>query len=174
MREGELEFDFSAARQAEKLDDKGKKLPEGMKFVDFVVEEEQKLILLEIKDPSCKPKGSDAKAEVAIEKQRAEFVKDLHKDHWIAQELVPKARDSYTFLHLMARDSKPTVYVLFIGSDKLMFEPALLAAFKDRLLARIRHEADQAWVREYVSDCLIVTEATWPSVFPDYPLLRLT
>jgi len=174
MREGELEFDFSAATQAEKLDDKGKKLPEGMKFVDFVIEEEHGLIMLEIKDPSCQAKGGDTKAEAAIQKQRDEFIKKLYKDDWIAEDLTPKARDSYTFLHLMARDTKPIIYVLLIGSDKLTLEPALLATFKDRMLARLRQEADQPWVRQYVDDCFVVTEKTWPIVFPDYPLTRLT
>jgi len=172
MREGELDFDFSNAKQAEKLDDKGKKLPERMKFVDFVVEDEHELIMLEVKDPSCKAKGGDAKAEAAMQKQREEFLKKLHKDEWIAQDLTPKARDSYTFLHLMERDTKPIIYVLLIGSDKLMLEPALLSAFKDRLLARVRQEADQPWVRHYVADCLVVTENTWPIAFPDYPLVR--
>jgi len=173
MREGELDFDFSAAKQAEKLDGKGKKLPEGMKFVDFVVEEENGLIMLEVKDPSCHAKGGDAKAEAAMQKQRDEFIKKLHKDEWIAQDLTPKARDSYTFLHLMERDTKRIVYVLLISSEKIMLEPALLAAFKDRLLARLRQEADQPWVRQYVADCLVVTENTWPIVFPNYPLVRL-
>jgi len=144
MREGELEFDFSAAKQAEKLDDKGKKLPEGMKFVDFVIEEEHGLIMLEIKDPSCQAKGGDAKAEAAMQKQREEFIIKLHKDDWIAQDLTPKARDSYTFLHLMERDAKPIVYVLLIGSEKSPLEPALLATFKDRLLAKVRHRSRSA------------------------------
>ena len=173
MQEGELNFDFSSAKQVEKLDEKGKMLPEGMKFVDFVVEEERDLFLIEVKDPSCKAKGGDSKAEAAIQKQREEFIKKIYKDDWIAQDLTPKARDSYTFLHLMGRDTKPTVYVLLIGSDKLMLDPALLTAFKDRLLAKLCQEADQPWVRQYVADCLIVTENTWSIVFPNYPLVRL-
>lgn len=173
MREGELEFDFSAAKQAEKLDDKGKKLPEGMMFVDFVIEEEHGMIMLEVKDPSCKAKSGDAKAKDAIKKQREEFVKNLDRDDWIAQKLTPKARDSYTFLHLMERDKKPIVYVLLIGSKELSLDPALLLAFKDRLLSRLRQEAEQPWLRQYVADCLVVTEGTWPNVFPNYPLIRL-
>ena len=66
MWEGELDFDFTAAKHVEKLDEKGRKLPQGMMFVDFVLEEDDQLTMLEIKDPSSKPKGDDLKAEVAI------------------------------------------------------------------------------------------------------------
>jgi len=174
MEERGLDFDFSAAKHVEKLDEKGKKLPEGMMFVDFVLEEDEQLIMLEIKDPSCKAKGGDFKAEVALQKQRDEFIKELPKDTWIAQKLTPKARDSYTYLHLMERDTKPIIYVLLIGSENLSpLDPALLAAFKDRLLTRLRQEADHPWIRRYVDDCLVLTENTWPLAFPQYPLTRI-
>jgi hypothetical protein len=108
-----------------------------------------------------------------MKKQREEFIKKLHRDDWIAEELTPKARDSYTFLHLMARDGKPIIYVLLIGSEKLSLEPALLSAFKDRLLARLRHEAEQPWVRQYIQDCVVLTENSWLDIFPSYSLSRL-
>jgi hypothetical protein len=95
MREGELEFDFSTAK-VERLDDPTKQRPQGMQFVDFVIEEAERLIMLEIKDPSCKPKGGAPKAEAAMEKSRAEFLKKIQNDTLIADELTPKARDSYT------------------------------------------------------------------------------
>ena len=175
MREGELDFDFATAKRVDKLDDKGKRLPEGMMFVDFVLEEDDQLIMLEIKDPSSKPKGSDFKAEVAIQKQRDKFIIELRKDDWIAQKLTPKARGSYTYLHLMERDVKPIIYVLLIGSVNLsLLDPALLAAFKDRLLIRLRQEADKPWVRQYVVDCLVLTEKTWPLAFPQYALTRIS
>ncbi|MBW8004080.1 MAG: hypothetical protein FVQ80_19175, partial [Planctomycetes bacterium] len=51
--EGALEFDFSSALSAEKLDDHKIFPPiEGMKFVDFLIEEKSMLILIEVKDPS--------------------------------------------------------------------------------------------------------------------------
>ena len=175
MREGELDFDFTAAKHVEKLDEKGRKLPQGMMFVDFVLEEDDQLIMLEIKDPSSKPKGDDLKAEVAIQKQRDEFIIELRKDDWIAQKLTPKARDSFTYLHLMERDIKPIIYVLLIGSENLSpLDPALLVAFKDRLFARLCQETEQPWVRQYVIDCLVLTEKTWPLAFPQYALTRIS
>jgi len=41
--EGELEFDFSAAKRVEKLDSPLTPLPHGMALVDFVIEEDEKI-----------------------------------------------------------------------------------------------------------------------------------
>ncbi len=171
--EAELEFDFSAAQAVEKLDDPSATMPHGMQLVDFVIEDSRHLVMLEIKDPSCRPKGGDAKALAAIERSRAEFIKKMISDTLIAQELTPKARDSYTWLHLMKRETKPILYVFLLGAEALSLEPALLLGFKDRLLGRLRHEAKLPWARHYVSDCLVLTEITWAKAFPQYPLVRL-
>ncbi|HIJ94865.1 MAG TPA: hypothetical protein HPP94_03830 [Desulfuromonadales bacterium] len=173
-REGELEFDFTAAKSVDKLDDTKRKLPEGMQFVDFVVEDDARLLLIEVKDPSCSAKGGTPQAEAAIAKSRADFTKKIENDSLISQELTPKARDSYTYLHLMKKDSRPMLYAFLLGADKLTLDPALLIGFKDRLLARIRHEADQPWSRNYLADCIVLTESNWTSIFPQYPVVRVS
>lgn len=173
MREGEFEFDFTAANTVEKLDDPAKQRPQGMQLVDFILEEERQLIMVEVKDPSCKAKSGNPAAVIAIEKSRREFVNKVQKDTLIADELTPKARDSYTYLHLMKRDSKPILYAFLLGADKLSLDPALLLGFKDRLLARLRQEADQPWARHYISDCVVLTEQTWSTAFPQYSLARI-
>jgi len=170
MEESGFRFDFGAAR-VKRLDDPEQPRPEGMKLVDFVIEEASRLILLEVKSPPGKSKGGDAKAEAALARSRDEFVKALAGERFIADELTPKARDSYTYLHLMKRDSRPMVYVFLLGTAHITVEPGLLLGFKDRLLKRLRMEAAQPWARQYVSDCLILTEQTWPLAFPSYALL---
>lgn len=172
-REGELEFDFTAANGVEKLDNPATPLPHGMQLVDFVLEEDRRLVLVEIKDPSCSAKGGNPVAEAAQEKERTRFVEKVQNDSLIAQELTPKARDSYSYLHLMKRDGKPIIYAFLLGSDKLTLDPALLLAFKDRLLARLRQEADKPWERPYVTDCVVLTEKTWAMAFPQYPMTRV-
>lgn len=173
VREGEFEFNFTYAKAVEKLDDPTKQRPQGMQLVDFVLEEERRLVMVEVKDPSCKAKGGNPTADAALEKSRVEFVKKAQKDALIADELTPKARDSYTYLHLMTRDSKPVLFAFLLGADKLSLDPALLLGFKDRLWARLRQEADQPWTRQYVTDCVVLTEQTWSTAFPEYPLTRV-
>ena len=81
MSEGEFEFDFTAAKLVEKLDDPAKQRPQGMQLVDFVLEEERHLVMVEVKDPSCKAKGANPAAEAALKKERAEFVKKFRRTH---------------------------------------------------------------------------------------------
>lgn len=173
QREGEFEFDFTSAVAVMKLDDPGKQKPEGMQLVDFVLEEAQRRIMLEVKDPSCEAKGKDSAAAAAIVKSRQDFMKKVQHDTLIAEELAPKARDSYSYLHLMKQDDKPILYAFLLGAEKLGIDDGLLMGFKDRLLARLRKEADQPWTRRYVADCLVLTEQTWSLAFPQYPLSRI-
>jgi hypothetical protein len=173
MREAELEFDFSVAKKVTNLDDPMLPKPERMSLVDIVIEDNHRLVMLEIKDPSCKPKGGDRRAQANLGRARTEFLKNLRNDTLIAQTLTPKARDSYTWLHLMKRDSKPILYVFLIGAAELSLDPALLLGFKDRLLSRLRKETDEPWVRHYVTDCMVLTEATWDTAFPQYPMARV-
>lgn len=170
--EGEFKFDFTGAISVQKLDDKNKKLPQGMQLVDFIVEEKDQVLFVEIKDPSCKPKKDTPEAHAALEKQRLEFVKKIKNDELIANELTPKARDSYCYLHLMERDGKEIVYTFLLGAEKLTLDPALLITFKERLLRQTMQECDQPWKRQYVADCVVVTEKTWGATFA-YALERM-
>jgi hypothetical protein len=87
----------------------------------------------------------------------------------IHEELVPKARDSYTFLHLMDRiRDRPLILIFLLGLETT--EPALLGPFKDKLLQRLRKEADRPWLIKYVTDCVVLTPSSWPDKFPQYPL----
>jgi hypothetical protein len=163
VREGELQFEFLGATSVERLDVQGQPRPHGMALVDFVVEENSRTLLIEIKDPSQQP---------VPERERQRFIRAMQHQTLIYEDLVPKARDSYTFLHLMERATHPCIYVVVLGLDRLAVDPALLSNFKDRLLQRIRHEAQDPWQRHYVIDCAVVIPATWSTHFPAYALSR--
>jgi hypothetical protein len=167
FHEGDFELILHAP--AEKLDAPGKRRPQGMQVVDFVIEEAQRILLLEIKDPS----SSRAPAETRPS-QLADFARRMKDDTLIAHDLVPKARDSYCFLHLMCRDAKPMLYVVVLGLAAYEPERALLLGFKDRLLRRLRHEADEPWKRAYVQDCVVLTESRWATAFPEHALRRMS
>lgn len=161
-QEGELIFIFLAIL-VEKLDRQDKPKPEGMCLVDFVIEETDKIFLIEIKDP-CRRK--------APESNKKAFLKQLKQKTLINKSLVPKARDSYTYLHLMERDNKPFFFVVVLGLDHLKFDEALLLTFQDRLRERIRKEAAEPWKRKYIKDCIVVTTENWPKYFPEYGIAR--
>jgi hypothetical protein len=160
--EGELRFDFSGSIGAERLDEQGVPIPQGMSFVDFTVEEDNRQLLIEIKDPAD---------SMATEDERGNFQRSLAGRELINLELVPKCRDSYTYMHLMKRDSKSFLFVVVLGVPQ-SFDPGLLIPFVERLRERLMKEAKEPWVQPYVTDCVVMTPDTWSNFFPNYRLQR--
>lgn len=80
----------------------------------------------------------------------------MQTDELTHQNLAPKARSSYGFLHLMGRDEKRMRFVVVLGAERLSIQPALLLQLTDRLRKRLAHEADQPWHREYIANCAVV------------------
>ena len=161
----ELLFDFPNGLNRSELDKQGVKLPVRMKFVDLVIERNQDILLVEIKDPSHSR---------SPDKERNSYLKRLADNSILTQELTPKARDSYLYLHLMERDNKPFKYVVLLGLDA--FNPdrqkAIMTGFKDRLLANIREESFEAWKRKHIADCAVLSVESWNQNFPDWPVRR--
>jgi len=152
-QEGQLQFDFSGALAVRRVDRQqpGVPQPRRMKLVDFCVEEATRALLVEIKDPS----DTNAKPE-----NRAKFVRRMESDV-LLKTLLLKARDTYTFLHLMRKDGKPFTYVVAIGTDNVPIDAALVLDLQQRLRAKLRQETDQPWPRQYVSDCVVLTSEAW-------------
>lgn len=173
VREGGFVFDFSRASAWERFDPPGRAVPQGMSMVDFVVEETDRLLLIEVKDP-FPPPGPDPllprRAKGGIWPRGEGF----RIDRLIHQSLVPKVRDSYTYLHLMGRDEKPVLYVVLLGFDRIFRENDLLVVVKDRLASRLRQEGHLPWKRPYVLDCLVLDPDRWRRFFPEYPLSRVS
>lgn len=161
----ELLFNFPDGLSWSELDKQGVKLPVRMKFVDLVIERENDILLVEIKDPS----HSRSK-----DKERNAYLKRLRDNSVLTQELTPKARDSYLYLHLMERDSKPFKYVVLLGLDAFdpVIQKAVMTGFKDRLQADVREESFEAWKRKHIADCVVLSVESWNQVFPDWPLRR--
>jgi hypothetical protein len=161
----ELLFNFPDGLIWSELDKQGVKLPVKMKFVDLVIERERDILLVEIKDPSHSR---------SPDKERNSYLKRLANNSVLAEELTPKARDSYLYLHLMARDHKPFKYVVLLGLDA--FDPerqkAMMFGFKDRLLADIREESFEAWKRKHIADCAVLSVDSWNQQFPMWPVRR--
>lgn len=150
LREGELEFTFGGAWQAEKFDRPSVSWPKGVSPVDFIAEGPAELVLMEVKDPS---------ASAVPVKNRQDFVAKMQTKELIYEELVPKARSSYGFLHLMARDTKPMRYVVVVGTENLSIQPILLMHLTTRLRVRLTKETNTAWKRQYISNCSVVSVA---------------
>ncbi len=165
-KNAELLFKFPDELSWDELDKQGVKLPVRMKFVDLVIERDSDVLLVEIKDPSHSKSPDE---------ERNSYLKRLSNNSVLTDELTPKARDSYSFLHLMERDGKPFKYIVLIGLDAFDTEQqkGVLNGFKDRLMADIRCEAYEAWKRKHIADCVVLSVETWNQNFPDWPVTRL-
>lgn len=162
----ELLFTFPDELKWDELDKQGVRLPMKMKFVDIVIEREDDVLLIEIKDPSHSR---------SPEKERNSYLKRLADNSVLTEELTPKVRDSYLFMHLMERDGKPFKYIVLIGLDAFDSDKqkALLFGFKDRLMADIRCETVDPWKRRHIEDCAILSVDGWNQAFPDWQIQRL-
>lgn len=162
----ELLFSFPEGLKWNELDKQGIRLPVKMKFVDLVIERESDVLLIEIKDPSHSR---------SPDKERNSYLQRLTDNSVLTQELTPKGRDSYLFMHLMERDVKPFKYVVLLGLDAFdsAKQKALLFGFKDRLLADIRCETVDPWKRKHIADCVVLSVEGWNQTFPDWQLQRL-
>jgi hypothetical protein len=166
LAEGELHFAFPDSTAVDRLDACGKPIPHGMSLVDFVVAEGRRTLLLEVKDPS---------QVVVPQAERERFVADLTGVGLINERLVPKFRDSYCYLHLMGHDAerRPCLAVLLLGLELCPCDQALLLGLKERLLGRLRREGAEPWVRQYATDCLVLSVQAWNTHFPQYPVTRV-
>jgi len=162
----DLQFSFPDELKWDELDKQGVKLPVNMKFVDLVIERENEVLLVEIKDPSHSN---------SPDLEQKKYYKRLADNSVLTQELTPKVRDSYLFLHLMERDNKPFKYIVLIGLDAFDadLQKGLLSGFKDRLLTDIRCEAYEAWKRQHIADCAVLSVESWNKKFPEWPITRL-
>jgi hypothetical protein len=163
----DLQFSFPEDLNWEEMDKQGVKIPEKMKFVDIVIERENDILLVEVKDPSNIN---------TPDTERTCYLKRLQDNSVLTQELTPKARDSYTYLHLMQRDTKPFKFVVLLGLEAFenQTQLALLGDFKNRLLNNVRCEAAEPWKRMYIADCLVMSVEKWNEIFSEWPLVRLS
>jgi hypothetical protein len=157
LREGQLEFNFTGCLAATKLDESGTPMPETMRKVDFLVEETDRVLLIEVKDPS------DTRA---AERGKSDFIQSYKGRKLVNETLVPKCRDSYTYLHLMEESIKPLLYVVVISIYEHVPKRELFTGLTETLRVRLRKEGKRPWKRQYVKDCLVLNVAGWNQKFP--------
>lgn len=164
LREAELEFNFSSAVHAVKFDAKGVPKPDGLKQVDFIVEEEQRRLIVEVKDPF--------RAGANPARSRG-FIHNLMVGEGRDGGVVQKGRDTYTFLHLMKEDDKPLHYVVVVAMDNAPQSKETLLTINDRLSRGLKQEGAVPWRRTYIAVSLVLDLEGWNKHFPQYPARRV-
>ncbi len=156
LQEGQLRFDFSGALRAMKMDGQNSPMPNLMKKVDFLVEETDRILLVEVKDPS------DSQVTAT---NRDDFMRRLKSNELVTNNLVPKCRDTYTYLHLMCQDDKPLIYVVVLSMYEHTQKPERFGPLQDSLRRGVKKEGPARWERQYVRDCVVLNVAGWNKRF---------
>jgi len=161
------DLEFCLPDHAIEFDKGGVTRAQGLSMVDFIIERDDDILLIEIKDPS--------NVKVPEAKRSEEYNK--HKgDECLTKELVPKCRDTFTYLHLMEMDTKPLRYFVVIGIDAFSSQEqsALLSNYTQRLQVGIYNEADQPWKKQYITDSAVFSVEKWNQYFSSWQARRIS
>lgn len=166
LTERDLQFDFTQALQSRKFDDEEKHgLSHCMKAVDFIVELNDRLFFVEVKDPEHPS---------APREERVKFIESFKSDELIKKHLVPKYRDSFIYEYSADRIHKPITYIVLIAIDSL--DDAQLVPFTDELKKHLPFwgPPSMKWTREFVHSCFVMNLTTWRKHFAQFPVKRLS
>ena len=166
LREGELLLSIPESARATRFDGSDHGLPPCMAAVDFVIEEEDRVILLEIKDfehTAARAHGSPPQTQ------------KIQDDLW---SWIRKFRDSFIYLWALDRlGPKRECYVVLesrnIGRELLL---QINDDFARRLpdAARLPEIVAQRWERHPVWRCAVLDIKEWNRRMPGFPIRRVS
>lgn len=163
--ERDLQIALPAKAHGRKFDDEATHgLSHCMKAVDFIVEEDDRILFIEFKDPenpSSQPKD------------KAQFLKQF-KSGELDADLTTKYRDSFLYEWALGRVTKPVHYLVLIGASTLT--QAELITRTDALKRRILTTGpnNTPWKMPFVAGCLVMNIDAWNKAFPHYPVSRIS
>ncbi|MBU1920598.1 hypothetical protein KKG66_07115, partial [bacterium] len=149
--ESKLEFSFSRASEIQHVENG--EFGHGLKNVDFLIREIDEVILLEVKGTS------------------QEVTRYLSDD--IVNQLVEKARDTYTYLHLIQDTAKQLTYIALIDFRTKEIDSAMLLRRSDALKAGLRGEKGHSWQIEYIQRAFLVDVENFKKEFPNFEVNRV-
>ncbi|MBF0294090.1 MAG: hypothetical protein HQL96_02790 [Magnetococcales bacterium] len=168
--EKDLRIDFAGAVAVFSLDQHGKGhgLTHRFKGVDIVVEWQDAIWLVEVKDPE-----NSRIPPQHLTMQQKNFQETVASKSLIEQELYPKLIDTLLFLALdRGIPAKPLRYFAILCLSSL--DPVQLSHLQDKLL---RHDGDwlkgpsEGWGKAFSAH--IFNLESWNRNFPKYPLTRI-
>ena len=168
LKEGELEFDFTSAFNAEYFDDDRHGMSHCMKAVDFLVEWEAEFWFIEVKDPAYS--RIPIKYKTA---QRAEFIAKIKSGYLFSNELGPKIKDSFLYLYLGKNlPAKTLKYYVLLSLETL--DPRMLHTSITELskASCLLGPAQSTWKNQYIDAVAVFNQETWNKKLPQCPVKR--
>ena len=165
LREGNLQIAFPRGVKVRKFDDQNSHgLSHCMKAVDIVVEEHDKVLFMEFKDPEhpCSKEDNREKFRENFESGRLD------------EELKYKYRDSFLYEWAAGNiDTRKIHYCVLVAIDNLT--PAELSVRADYLKRKLPLKGPPCgiWKRRIAESCAVFNIRTWNKHLPHYPVTRI-
>ena len=164
LTEGSLRITFPGDMNVRKFDNpKTHGLTHCMKAVDFIVEDDDRMLFIEFKDPDH-PHARD--------EEREEFIQRFSSGN-LAEDLKYKYRDSFLYEWMSENIGKPIHYWIPIGMDRLT-EGDLLARTDDlKRKLPLDGPRSEPWPQPICAGCMIFNLRTWNRCLPGFPVVRV-
>ena len=165
VTERDIEIEFPCGVGKRKFDDpEHHRLSHCMKAVDFILEYEDKILFIEIKD-FADPNASQESKEKSIKKHDAET---------ITNKLKYKYRDSFLYEWASGRTQKPVHYYVLLEARGL--DNALLITINDMLHKKLPMKGPNSkpWKRDLAEACLVLNIEAWNERIADCSVARIS
>ena len=165
VTEGSLQITFPSASRVRKFDDRATHgLSHCMKAVDFIVEEDDRTLFIEIKDPEHPRSRNDDR-----EKFIAKFLAGKLDD-----DLKYKYRDSFLYEWASESVDKPIHYWAIVAIESLSDAQLLTRTDALKRTLPVQDLASQKWRRPIVAGCMVFNIRTWNKKLEGFAVSRVS
>ena len=165
LSEGDLQITLPVGTTWRRFDDGVKHgLTHCMKAVDFIIELDDHILFIELKDPEHPNAQS---------RDQNKFIKDFLSGSLDA-DLKTKYRDSFLYEWASGRARKPIYYLVLIGASTLSAADLLARTDALKRQVPIIGPNDRPWNTPFIENCAVMNIAAWNNLLKDYPVSRKT
>lgn len=162
--EGNLQITLPAGTVGRKFDDEATHgLSHCMKAVDFIVEQEDRILFIEFKD------ADHPAADPNCRKKFREKVLSGRLD----SDLKTKYRDSFLYMWASGRAEKPIYYLVLIGAESLSEADLLTRSDALKRLLPLHGPGEKPWAKPFVAGCAVMNIHSWNKALPHLPASRI-
>jgi hypothetical protein len=133
-----------------------------MKAVDFIVELEDRILFIEIKDPQH-PRSR--------EEERDKFIANFLSGQ-VDGDLKYKYRDSFLYEWGSGRAAKPIYYLVLVALDTLTESDLLARTDALQRQLPLHGPGGSKWKRPFVAGCTVFNIASWNRLLPKFKFRR--
>lgn len=135
-----------------------------MKAVDFIVEMDEQILFIELKDPE----------QIAADPARSAVFIQKFLSGKLDIDLKTKYRDSWLYEWAQGRIEKPVFYLVLIGASSLSTAELLARTEALKRQLPVAGPNGEAWANSFVAGCAVMNLAAWNRRMPDMPVRRIS